>query len=59
MPGLHLVADWRRGLAHRRPAVLAALDGVRHSDAYETSVLVEDDALLLARSGYVEYPVEL
>jgi asparagine synthase (glutamine-hydrolysing) len=58
MPGLHLVVDWRRGVAERRPAILAALDGVRHSDAYDTRVLVEDDIFLLARSGYAEYPVE-
>jgi asparagine synthase (glutamine-hydrolysing) len=57
MPGLHLVVDWRGRIARRRPEILAALDGVRHSDTYGTSILLEDDFLLLAQSGYAEYPV--
>jgi asparagine synthase (glutamine-hydrolysing) len=57
MPGLHFVADWRGRIAGRRSAIRASLDALRHSDAYVTSVLAEDDFHLLARSGYGEYPV--
>jgi asparagine synthase (glutamine-hydrolysing) len=58
MPGVHLIGDWRGGLAHARASITPALDTLLHDERYRATVLLDDGAWLLAHTGYSEYPIQ-
>lgn len=55
MPGVHLIGD-AVGDPGEETSILDALDALRHSERYESTVLA-DDPHVIASTAYPEYPI--